>query len=92
MTSPEPRTASPHKIRDTKFEELGHAAIAFANTLKDGRGLFAARRALEQNAEIIKEVGPAGFRAVGLRRRITDTVEAIKRRIARNRRDITSAP
>ena len=63
MTSPEPRTASPHKIRDAKFEELGHAAIAFANTLKDGRGLFAARRALERasiayrNAVLAVEMG-----------------------------------
>ena len=48
MASPAPRTATPHKIRDAKFEELGHAAIAYANTLKDGRGLFAARRALER--------------------------------------------
>ena len=48
MGSPAPRTATPHKIRDAKFEELGHAAIAYANTLKDGRGLFAARRALER--------------------------------------------
>ena len=48
MPSPAPRPVSPHKIRDAKREELEHAAIAFANTLKDGRGLFAARRALER--------------------------------------------
>ena len=63
MSSPAPRPVSLHKIRDAKFEELGYAAIAFANTLKDGRGLFAARRALERasiayrNAVLAVEMG-----------------------------------
>ena len=48
MPSPAPRPVSPHKIRDAKLAALAHAACAFANTIKDGRGLFVARRALER--------------------------------------------
>ena len=48
MSSPAPRPVSKVRDCDAKLAALAHAAVAYANTLKDGRGLFAARRALER--------------------------------------------
>jgi hypothetical protein len=50
MSCSVPVTAGKHKIRDARREALEHAAIALANTIATGHGLFAARRALERAA------------------------------------------
>lgn len=45
---------------------------------------------MEKSQEVVDEIGPAGFVARGLRRRVIDVVETVKKRIATRRRNITT--
>ena len=47
---------------------------------------------LQKAAEIQNEIGPSGFMARGLRRRVKEIVDAVKTRVTARRRNITSEP